>query len=195
MKKIKLGLSLVVVAGLLWLGHESILTALASYLVQAESPRKAEVAIVLGGDLGGDRAAMGCDLLKRGIVDRIWFSSSQAIFGHTESEMAKEWAAAHGCDPAKMTALHADVDSTGDEARSIALKLKSEGIHSYLLVTSNFHTRRAGNLFRRSAPGIEQTVVAAADDNFPVDRWWKDRRTRKTFAYEWLKTVTNWFGV
>ncbi len=184
-----------VLGGAIWLSREAILTALGGYLVQAEEAQQAEIAVVLGGDSEGNRANMGCELLKRGLVKQIWFSGSQSMYGRTESELAREWAAARGCDPAKMVALHEVVDSTADEARSITARMRQAGIRDYILVTSDYHTRRAGGLFRKVGNGLKVTVVAAADHDFPVDKWWKQRPTRKTFAFEWTKTITSWFGV
>ncbi len=195
MRKTKLLLSLLVLGAAIWLSREAILTSLGSYLVEAEEPKQAEIAVVLGGDSEGNRANMGCELLKKGLVKQIWLSGSQSMYGRTESDLAREWAAARGCDPAKMVALHEVVDSTADEARGITAKMRQAGIRDCILVTSNYHTRRAGGLFRKLGGDLKVTVVAAADHDFPVDKWWKQRPTRKTFAYEWMKTVTNWFGV
>ncbi len=195
MRKIKLVLSFGVLAAALWLAREPILTAMGAYLVQTDKPKAAEVAIVLGGDSAGHRADMGCELLKRGLVKRVWFSGSQMMYGHMEADLGEEWARKRGCEAAKMAALHSPVDSTKDEAVGITARMRAEGIKEFILVTSNYHTRRAGALFRKYAPEMQVTVVAAADHDFPVDRWWKERPTRKTFAYEWAKTITSWFGV
>ena len=195
MKKSKLLLSLLVLGGAIWLSREAILTSLARYLVEAEEAQPAEIAIVLGGDSEGNRANMGCELLKKGLVKQIWFSGSQSMYGRTESELAREWAAARGCDVTKMVALRGMVDSTADEARGITAKMRQAGIRDFILVTSNYHTRRAGGLFRKFGTDMKVTVVAAADHDFPVDKWWKYRPTRKTFAFEWMKTITSWLGV
>lgn len=195
MKKIKLLLSLLVLGGAIWVSRKAILTSLASYLVEAEVAQPAEIAIVLGGDSEGNRANMGCELLKKGLVKQIWFSGSQSMYGRTESDLAREWAGARGCDLTKMVALHQVVDSTADEARGITAKMRQAGIRDCILVTSNYHTRRAGGLFRKVGNELKITVVAAADHDFPVDKWWKYRPTRKIFAYEWMKTITSWFGV
>ena len=48
-------------------------------------------------------------------------------------------------------------------------------VHKIDLVTSNFHTRRAGNIYRAQAPGLEIHVVEVAGPYFTPDGWWKDR--------------------
>ena len=63
------------------------------------------------------------------------------------------------------------------------------------IVTSDYHTRRAGNIYRAQAPGLEIHMVAAPDVYFTPDGWWKSREGRKTFLLEWMKTVANWFGM
>ena len=62
-------------------------------------------------------------------------------------------------------------------------------------MTSDYHTRRAGAIYRDAASGIEVHVVAARDENFTADGWWKSREGRKVFLNEWLKTVANWLRI
>jgi uncharacterized SAM-binding protein YcdF (DUF218 family) len=68
-------------------------------------------------------------------------------------------------------------------------------VHSVLLVTSNFHTHRAGKIYRALAPELRFIVVAAPDEFFSPDTWWKSREGRKTFMIEWMKTVAEWIGL
>jgi uncharacterized SAM-binding protein YcdF (DUF218 family) len=66
------------------------------------------------------------------------------------------------------------------------------GVKRVILVTSNYHTRRAGSIFRRAAPDLEFYVVASPDEFFNPDSWWKNREASKTFIFEWMKTVAEW---
>jgi hypothetical protein len=50
-------------------------------------------------------------------------------------------------------------------------------------------------MYASEAPDLEVVMVAAPDANFKADGWWHSREGRKTAFYEWLKTVTSWFGV
>jgi uncharacterized SAM-binding protein YcdF (DUF218 family) len=79
--------------------------------------------------------------------------------------------------------------STQSEAEKVTKKLREMGVKRAILVTSNFHTRRAGIMFRRAAPEIQFFVVAAPDEFFKPDSWWHDREASKIFLYEWMKTV------
>jgi uncharacterized SAM-binding protein YcdF (DUF218 family) len=76
----------------------------------------------------------------------------------------------------------------------IAKDLKRDGIHKILLVTSNYHTRRAALLMRKAAPWCWVVVVAAQDPTYDPNGWWKTREGQKQFFYEELKTITTWAG-
>jgi uncharacterized SAM-binding protein YcdF (DUF218 family) len=85
--------------------------------------------------------------------------------------------------------------STRTEASYLGDYLKKNGVHSILLVTSNFHTRRAQSLWLKANPWLNLAVVAAPDRYFTPETWWKTRAGKKTFLYEWLKTVNTWAGM
>jgi uncharacterized SAM-binding protein YcdF (DUF218 family) len=63
------------------------------------------------------------------------------------------------------------------------------------IVTSNFHTRRAGNIYRSRAGDMEFHLIAAPDPYFSAGGWWKNREGRKIFLVEWEKTVATWLGM
>ena len=195
MRKLKLALALLILGVSIWLARKPILVAAASYLVRTDLPKKADVIIVLGGDASGARMLRGCKLLTDGFADQIWVSGSVSFYGRVEGDLALEYAASKGCPAGKMLALRNAVDSTRDEAIAIGKMLHDRNFQRYLLVTSNFHTRRSGRVFREASPDLEAIVVAAEDDEFPVDRWWQLRHSRKTFLYEWIKTIGYWVGM
>lgn len=192
MRRRTLALFFLLLLVLLYLGREAIFLAAGSYLVKTDTPLPADVAIVLGGDETGGRVLTGCRLLKEGLVPKVWTSGELRFYNHSESELSREYAVAHGCPADRVEALHFDVDSTRDEAAYITDAMRKAGIKHFLLITSNYHTRRAGNLFRQYSQGLQFEVVAADQNDFSPTAWWKSRRTRKIFFFEWLKTITVW---
>jgi uncharacterized SAM-binding protein YcdF (DUF218 family) len=195
LQKLKIVLALALLFGAVWFGRDGILVWAGSYLVEVQEPQKADLIVVLGGDATGFRVLKGCQLLERGYANQVWMSGSMSMYGKAESELAAEFAATRGCAADKITPLKMPVDSTRDEARQIGKMMREKGIHKYLLVTSNYHTRRSGNVFRQESPDIDAIVIAADDNDFPVDSWWKQRHSRKTAFYEWIKTVSYWVGL
>ncbi len=184
-----------VAGAVLWFGYEPLLRAMGQYLVLAEPPSKADLIIVLGGDLSGTRAMKGCQLLKQGYAGELWLSGLPAIYGIAEGDLAREFVRKHDCVDDRITPIRERVDSTRDEAISLARMMTQRGVKRILLVTSNFHTRRAGNTFRQYTSGVEIVTVSGDEVEFPVDGWWKYRHSRRTFVYEWLKTVSYWMGL
>ena len=88
-----------------------------------------------------------------------------------------------------------EAKSTASESEVVISRAAKLNVHKIDLVTSNFHTRRAGKIFRALAPDIEVHVVAAPDRYFTPNGWWKEREGRKTFLMEWMKTVGAWLGM
>jgi uncharacterized SAM-binding protein YcdF (DUF218 family) len=82
-----------------------------------------------------------------------------------------------------------------EEAQAVTPELRRLGAKRVILVTSDYHTRRAGKIFRAAAPDLMFYVVAAPDVHFTAHGWWHSREGRKTFVLEWTKTVTEWVGM
>ncbi len=175
--------------------HTAILAALGGYLVSAGPPSQADIAVVLAGDSSGNRIVKAGDLVRAGYAPRALVSGPYGYYGFHESDLAIPFAEKAGYPASYFLALPNDSHSTKEEAEVVLQELRREGVHSFLLVTSDFHTRRAGRIYRALAPDLRCIVVAAPDKYFSADGWWKNREGRKTFAIEWMKTVAEWFGL
>jgi uncharacterized SAM-binding protein YcdF (DUF218 family) len=159
------------------------------------SPRKADIAVVLGGDQFGNRILKGAELARGGYVPKVFVSGPSGNYGLYECELAIAFAVKRGFPQSLFICGRNETRSTRDEATVIVPELRRLGVKSFLLVTSDFHTRRAGRLFRAAAPDLQMTVVAAEDAEFHLDRWWQAREGRKAVVLEWSKTVATWFGM
>ncbi len=173
--------------------HTQALTALGAYLVQDSAPAKADVAFVLAGDAYGHRILKAGELVRQGYVPRALISGPAGNYGYYECDLAIPFAVKAGYPASYFLPFPHEAHSTREEAAAAAGEFHKLGARRVLLVTSNFHTRRAGKLFRAAAPDIEFNVVGAPDEHFRVDDWWRDREAQKTFLYEWLKTIAGWF--
>jgi uncharacterized SAM-binding protein YcdF (DUF218 family) len=175
------------------------LAALGSALVHDDGPAKADMAVVLGGDYWGNRIRAAANLVRAGYVPAVLVSGPPGFYGVNEADAAIQYAVRQGC-PAQwfIPVPHNDLN-TRDEAGSLLAAMRRRNVHSFLLVTSDFHTARARRLFldaeRRMGGGPQIRVVAAPDQFFKADSWWRNREGRKTFLMEWLKTVTGPLGI
>ncbi len=171
------------------------LTFLGSALVQAEPPIHAPVAIVLAGDYTGNRIRRAADLVRQGFVPQVLVSGPGPQYGEYECDMAIRYITRLGYPAAWFVPLPHHATSTMEEARLIVDRLRQLGVTRADIVTSDYHTHRSALDFRGLHSGIDFRFVAAPDDNFTADGWWRTREGRKTFLLEWMKTVATWFGV
>ena len=85
----------------------------------------------------------------------------------------------------KIVRLSHDADSTKEEAASVAKLAQEMHWKRIVVVTSNYHTRRARYIFRRVFPtAITVKVASARDGSFDPERWWEKRESIKLFAHE-----------
>ncbi len=176
---------------------EPFLTAFGKLLIEDDGPRKADAILVLGGDRYGDRTIKGAELAKAGYAPVVYVSGPPRLMGYESSDEVT-YAEQKGGYPATMfkeVHLPGDAESTRTEMLFVGKSLTAQGIKNILLVTSNFHTRRAAKLWRRLNPNISAAVVASSDPFFTPTTWWKTREGQKTFIYEWMKTVSVTLGI
>jgi uncharacterized SAM-binding protein YcdF (DUF218 family) len=189
------GAVLLVLVAAIWLLRVPLLTLAATLLVQDDGPHKADAILVLGGDDSGARIIKAAQLAEQGYSPFVLVSGPPNLLGH-DSDGTIEYARRMGYPVTlfRPVWLPAGTDSTRSEATFLGNYLRTHAIHNILLVTSNFHSRRAARLWRKQAPWIGVTVVAAPDPSFAPDRWWKTRTGQKIFLLEWTKTVAAWLG-
>lgn len=162
-------------------------------LIEDDPPQKADAIVVLGGDEFGLRTLKAADLQRSGYAPYVLVSGPPMLLGYESDEMI-EFAKRKGYPDSIFRPLHHKSDSTRSESDVIARYLREHNVRTVLLVTSNYHTRRAAKLMRAANPGVHVLVVAAPDP-FTPQTWWKTRHGMKTFLYEWLKTIATAMGV
>jgi uncharacterized SAM-binding protein YcdF (DUF218 family) len=182
----------VLVAGVF---HTAILRGLGDYLVRSEAPQKADIAVVLAGDSAGNRILKGAELVREGYAPQALVSGPSGLYGFYECDLAIAFAEKHGFPASYFVAVPNHSHSTKEEAAAILPELRRRGVHTVLLVTSDYHTRRAVGIYRADAPEMRFIPIAAPDEYFSPQGWWKSREGRKTFAFEWIKTVSEWIGL
>jgi uncharacterized SAM-binding protein YcdF (DUF218 family) len=84
--------------------------------------------------------------------------------------------------------------STRDETHEVERCLTPQDGTRILIVTSDFHTRRALNIFRHELRDKTFSVAAAHNPAEFGTRWWTHRQWAKTLAAEWVRVVW-WNGV
>src|SRR5579864_44790 len=112
-----LAVVLVAAAVLALVFHNSLLAALGSYLVKADAPEKADIALVLAGDGGGNRILAAARLVRQGYISRVLVSGPSGIYGYHECDLAIPFAVKAGYPESYFLHLENDARSTKEEAR------------------------------------------------------------------------------
>jgi uncharacterized SAM-binding protein YcdF (DUF218 family) len=181
--------ALVAVSYPIWLGW------VGGFLVKAEAPFRADMIVVLAGDGMGHRILKGGELVEQGFAPRVLVSGPSGIYGHSEDSLAISFAVDHGYPQDYFIGFPNTSRSTVEEAQAILPELQKRGVKKFILVTSDFHTARAGRIYRKRANGLDMRVVAANDEYFTAKGWWHTREGCKTVFLEWTKTIANLFGI
>ena len=184
-----------IVVGAAVLTHRIWLSAMGRFLVRSDGASASDAVVVLGGDPSGERIQLGAELLKSGYAPRALVSGPLGAYGYHECELAIPYAVKLGYPERWFACIKHTADSTVDEALVVAPELRRIGARRALVVTSNFHARRAGAVFRKMAPDLEFRTVGAPSILFDPERWWHSRRMQKTFLLEWTKTIVWWLGI
>jgi uncharacterized SAM-binding protein YcdF (DUF218 family) len=176
--------ALLLTGGLLvgiYLARGQLLPLAARWLDVGERPRPADYAMVLGGGVNS-RPFLGAALYRAGIVHKILVShtaSSSVVLDGVlppEVDLTRRVLAVRGVPDGDVIVLGQDHDNTRDEAASLARFLETAPGARVIVVTSNYHTRRARWIFRRVlGPRASQvSFISTAVDEPRGENWWKD---------------------
>jgi uncharacterized SAM-binding protein YcdF (DUF218 family) len=180
-----LAMALLVVSLVRW---KAVLTSVGGYLVASDTPQSADLILVLAGDFWGPRVVKGADLAMEGYAPVVLFSGTP-YQGHMDGELAIQFLAAKGYPTQKFQSFGHRATSTIEEAKVLRGELGRRGVKRVLLVTSAYHSRRAGIVFWLFCPGIQFITIPAPDEHYHPEVWWEDASSRKFFFSEWSKIL------
>ena len=156
-------------------------------------PEKSDAIVVLAGHHNDVRCWKGLELLRAGYGRHmILDEGAMRMFGRTLAEHAADFVARTAGEQTPNISVcviqeDSTLQETADAARCLA-QLDSLP-RSVLIVTHDFHTRRALSIFRKRLPQYHWSVAAAHDDYFFGLPWWKNREWAKTNLTEWQKLL------
>jgi hypothetical protein len=159
-----------------------------SFLV-VDAPLRSDVILVLAGETDR-RPERALQLLAQGYGRRIVLDvpTKAKIYEFTQIELAQRYIQDLP-QAASVSICPVEGLSTKDESKDAKQCLAGESTESVLLVTSDFHTRRALSVFRREIPAHTYSVAAARDEAQFGIKWWTHRQWAKTLVNEWLRLI------
>ena len=171
--------------GLYFVRHPIFRFAAESWIIE-DPLEKADVIIVLSDDnFYADRATRAAELFREGKAPLVVASGRRLRPSAGIAELMDHDLIERGVPKDKILRFAQDEDSTREEAEALAKLAKTKKWHKAIVVTSNYHTRRARYIFRRVFPQeIEISVASARDGDFNPENWWEKRKSSKLFIRE-----------
>src|SRR5215467_10063145 len=171
--------------GLYFVRHPIFRFAAQSWVIE-DPLEKSDVLIVLSDDnFYADRATRAAELFREGKAPLVVASGRRMRPSAGIAELMEHDLVARGVPKDRILRFAQDGDSTREEAEALAKLAKTKRWHKAIVVTSNYHTRRARYIFRHVFPqDIEVSVASARDGDFDPEHWWEKRKSTKEFVHE-----------
>ena len=182
-------LSLIFLAALffaLYLVRHPLLRLAGGWWVVSDPLQRADAMIVLGDDnFSGDRAARAAELFQAGWAPVVVASGRMLRPFAGVAELIQHDLEGRGVPAAAIVPFAHHAENTLGEAQALRDLVAQRHWHRVLVVTSNYHTRRARYIFRRVFPSdVSVLVESARDSDFDPDGWWETRSGVKLFFNE-----------
>ena len=179
-------LGIVVFCTVLYLVRHPIFRFAAESWIVEDPLEKADALIVLSDDnFYGDRATRAAELFREGKAPVIVASGRRLRPNAGIAELMEHDLVERGVPKDKILRFPQDADSTKEEAQALVKLAKSKKWRKVIVVTSNYHTRRARYIFRKVFPqDIETRVASARDGDFDPQLWWEKRKSIKELIRE-----------
>jgi uncharacterized SAM-binding protein YcdF (DUF218 family) len=151
-----------------------------------DRPEQADAIVVLGDDnFGGDRAVRAAQLFRGGMASTVVASGRLLRPYAGVAELIERDLQTQGVPASAILRFPQRAANTREEAQALRDLAAGRGWRRVLVVTSNYHTRRARYIFRKVfPPQLGVLIISAQDSDYDPDRWWETRQGRKLFFLE-----------
>jgi uncharacterized SAM-binding protein YcdF (DUF218 family) len=175
-----------------YLARQPLMRLAGGWWVVEDRPERADAILVLGDDnFDGDRAAEAAELFREGLAPLVIASGRMLRPYAGIAELIARDLETRGVPTAAIMRFPQQADSTREESLALRDLAAKRGWKRVLVVTSNYHTRRARYIYRKVFPQqVSVLVVPARDSNYDPDRWWETRQGRKIFFLESVGYLT-----
>jgi uncharacterized SAM-binding protein YcdF (DUF218 family) len=189
---------LLLLAVLVYALRAQILTGIADLLVVNDPLQPADIIFVLNGDYN-TRPFRASELYEKGLAPVIIITKAESLpaeklsLAPNDTDVSIGVMKALGVPPEKIVVLPVEggTTSTFDEAIALRQYIESHNVHSLILLTSAFHTRRAKWIFDRELSGLPVRLEVAAVPHYGFDEsdWWQSEDGLITLNNEYIKLV------
>ena len=169
-----------------YLVRRPILRAVGDYWVVDDPPSKADAMIILSDDdFIGSRATKAADLYHEGRAPLIVASGRMMRPYAGVGELMQRDLTDRGVPTSAIEIYRHNASDTLDEAQTLRSLVVQKKWRHVVIVTSNYHTRRARYIFQKVFPsGVQVDLASAKDPAFDISDWWEHRAGLKSFFRE-----------
>jgi uncharacterized SAM-binding protein YcdF (DUF218 family) len=170
----------------LWFARHPLMRFAGEFWVVDEPATQSDALIVLGDDnYAGDRAFHAADLYREGLAPVVVASGRMLRQNASAADLIERDLESFGVPSASIVKLSHHADNTKEEAAEVTKLVDSRHWKRVLIVTSNYHARRARFIYSRTLPpSVTFRMSGARDSEFDPTRWWQTRRGQKLFFTE-----------
>jgi len=170
----------------IYLARHPLMRVAGNFWVVDDGPAASDAIVILGDDnYAGDRATRAAEVLKAGWAPRIIASGRYLRPYASIAQLEEHDLLDRGVPASAIIPFAHRSNDTREEGQALAKFLSEHGWKRIIVVTSNYHTRRARYILERVLPrGTTLRVLPANDVNYDPDNWWRTRRGRKIFFHE-----------
>lgn len=165
-----------------------LLAGLGDSLVVSDPLQHADLIYVLAGDFWGTRVLLGANLGSKGWAPKVILSGGRYMDSYA-CDLSVDFTVQHGYPRRLFIPIRLDAQSTIEEAQAMRPIFHQLGAKRIILVTSNFHSRRAALVFRLFLPEFDFRMEGAPDPPFDPHAWWKTPTQRHLLFGEYEKIL------
>jgi uncharacterized SAM-binding protein YcdF (DUF218 family) len=179
-------LFVIVLCAVLYFARGPILRFAGETWVVEDPLDRADAIIVLSDDnFYADRATHAADLYRHGMAPIVVASGRRLRPYAGIAELMEHDLIERGVPKDKIVRISHNAENTREEAQALAQQALERKWRSVIVVTSNYHTRRARYIFLHVFPAQTQVRVSGAQDgDFDPQHWWQSRKSLKEFTRE-----------
>ena len=170
----------------LYLARRPLLRFVGESWVIEDPLERADAIIVLSDDnFYADRAARAAELYRHGLAPLVVASGRRLRPYAGIGELMEHDLVERAVPKDKILRVAHQAENTKEEADALEPLAVQRKWRSVIVVTSNYHTRRARYIFTHVfPPGIQVRVSGATDGDFDPDHWWERRISIKSLTRE-----------
>jgi uncharacterized SAM-binding protein YcdF (DUF218 family) len=177
---------IVVLCLAVYLARHPLMRFLGEEWIVEDPPEHADAIIVLSDDnYYADRAAHAADLYRHGMAPYIIASGRKLRPYAGVAELMEHDLVERAVPKDKILRISHQAQNTREEAQVLRQQVIDRKWRSVIIVTSNYHTRRARYIFTHVFPStVAVRVSGAKDGDFDPDSWWERRISVKKLVTE-----------